>query len=462
MNRATLADECIALATFRDPACFSRKNSGRFEKCFSNDGWQIFKKLVESGLFEQLVEDKLVVQSVINYENCRVYQDLVEPLILPHEWTASMVVEAALLVCRLELKLRKCGYTIKDPSPQNIVFDGDKPLWVDVGSFTPWMPRHALWVGYRQFVSTFLGSIVSSSYGIDDALQILFLGDSAGLAPAKLWKLLPFRCRFNARLWLHFGLAHYFDQKKFTGDYDSIRIKKLSTRRRYTVEQGSSLIISLKQLIEQCAKVSPRQSQWSAYYSSNHLTEQELEFKQSIVQKALECSSYTTLIDLGGNNGFLTKIATEHKVKRVVIDGDRQALDQRQEGFPVPQTSRLWWNISRSKVPRGFLETEVDDIAERISGDLVIMFALIHHLIIVESIPASVLVQHPFLANCKKLVLEIPTLNDPMVKYLLSQKIDWHLYDPLEILHIFQENFDSSEGPFSVKPEREIYILCRS
>lgn len=55
----------------------------------------------------------------------------------PHEWSASMFKEAALFHIELFQELEKYGLTLKDWHPQNILFAGTRPVFVDFTSIIP-------------------------------------------------------------------------------------------------------------------------------------------------------------------------------------------------------------------------------------------------------------------------------------------------------------------------------------
>lgn len=55
----------------------------------------------------------------------------------PHEWSALMLKDAALFHLDLFRQLAPYGLTIKDMHPQNVVFDGARPVFVDFASLIP-------------------------------------------------------------------------------------------------------------------------------------------------------------------------------------------------------------------------------------------------------------------------------------------------------------------------------------
>ena len=55
----------------------------------------------------------------------------------PHEWSASMLKDAAIFHIDLYTELGKQGLTIKDWHPYNILFKGTAPIFVDFSSIIP-------------------------------------------------------------------------------------------------------------------------------------------------------------------------------------------------------------------------------------------------------------------------------------------------------------------------------------
>lgn len=63
--------------------------------------------------------------------------DRIQFITYPHEWSASMFKEAALLHIALYERLHEHGLTLKDWHPHNILFDGTRPVFVDFTSIVP-------------------------------------------------------------------------------------------------------------------------------------------------------------------------------------------------------------------------------------------------------------------------------------------------------------------------------------
>src|SRR5438477_218419 len=101
-----------------------------------------FRNLFDKGIIQSLVEKGLVVNTEIAPLKLPGY-----PLVLKHqripfvtyatEWPAPALKDAALLQANLNIELAGHGLACVDAHPWNILFDGPKPVFIDVGSFAP-------------------------------------------------------------------------------------------------------------------------------------------------------------------------------------------------------------------------------------------------------------------------------------------------------------------------------------
>src|SRR5678815_3981698 len=55
----------------------------------------------------------------------------------PEEWCPAMLKDAALTLLDLLVELARCGLTLKDAHPWNLLFDRGRPVYVDLVSITP-------------------------------------------------------------------------------------------------------------------------------------------------------------------------------------------------------------------------------------------------------------------------------------------------------------------------------------
>jgi hypothetical protein len=74
----------------------------------------------------------------------------------PYEWTPGMLAEAGRLTLELAETVSAEGWGLKDATPFNVLFQGPRPIFVDLLSFERRDPTDATWLPYAQFVRTFL------------------------------------------------------------------------------------------------------------------------------------------------------------------------------------------------------------------------------------------------------------------------------------------------------------------
>ncbi len=149
-----------SIATFRDPAG---------SLCI--DGEQVLRtvhpryapeslRFLQSDLARRWTDQgHLVASEVVSAE-----ED--QPLLLQHprvffpsypwEWTPGQWVAAAELTLELCAQSLHEGWILKDATPLNILFEGSRPVFVDLLSIERRDPGSPLWLAYGQFARTFL------------------------------------------------------------------------------------------------------------------------------------------------------------------------------------------------------------------------------------------------------------------------------------------------------------------
>jgi hypothetical protein len=103
---------------------------------------ELVKRLFGSGLIEALARERMFVPSRITDLELDGYGLVVEHeelrrVTYPREWTFSMLKDAGLLVLRLNEVSSRYGFQTQDCHSYNVVFSGESPCYVDLGSFVP-------------------------------------------------------------------------------------------------------------------------------------------------------------------------------------------------------------------------------------------------------------------------------------------------------------------------------------
>jgi hypothetical protein len=126
-------------------------------------------EFVESDLAQEWVSKGRLVATTVAGGQDRSGELLLEhPRIFfptyPWEWTASAWMAAAELTLDLCESLVGRGLILKDATPLNVLFEGARPVFVDVLSVEKRDVSSPLWLAYAQFVRTFLLPLAAHRY----------------------------------------------------------------------------------------------------------------------------------------------------------------------------------------------------------------------------------------------------------------------------------------------------------
>lgn len=95
--------------------------------------------MFECGLLDELMERQLfpkskITEYVINNYKLVIEHEKINNIAYSHEWTFEMLKLAALTTLEVNKICNSYGYELKDAHPDNIVYQGSMPKFVDLGS----------------------------------------------------------------------------------------------------------------------------------------------------------------------------------------------------------------------------------------------------------------------------------------------------------------------------------------
>ena len=147
-------------ASFKDPAArvFSIENEDDYifrELHRSYLPHYFFLK--SSGLSQELIKKKWLIpfdESAADSESIILKARKINFVSWPYEWTFTQWKDAALLTLKIQYQSLKYGMVLKDATPFNIIFEGDKPVFVDISSFEI-LKEGQPWQAFKQFCENF-------------------------------------------------------------------------------------------------------------------------------------------------------------------------------------------------------------------------------------------------------------------------------------------------------------------
>ena len=373
----------------------------------------------------------------------------IDPISYPWEWTTSQWKAAAELTLRLADEAIGAGWMLKDATPLNIVFDGPRPVLVDVLSFERRDPRSSVWLAYGQFVRTFLLPLIAEKFLCWPLRATLFARD--GYEPSELYRALSPWQRLKPDLLDVITLATIFENKSGNRQKPAaVPARTYRTDPELAAHILHKRIARLRKQIHRSARTE-KQSAWSGYsQTATHYKAADNEGKKQFVKSVLERCFPGRVLDIGANTGTYSLLAASAGAEVVSLDSDSTAIDELWQKASRDGTTitALVANIARPTPPAGWLNREQLSLLERLNGkfDLVLMLAVIHHLILREQLPLSHIGRLCASLTRRWLVLEWVPPSDPMFQEWLRGRE--HLYGELtedDLRQAFEPYFEVAD-----------------
>lgn len=444
-------------SSFRDPSGAVFTKNGSFYRSISDSYQKNYNCLLESGLYNKLVEEKLLIShqevSMPHLKKFKVIKPVQIPFIsYPYEWCFSQLKDAALVTLKIQKIALDYGMCLKDASAYNIQFIQGKPVLIDTLSFERYIEGQP-WVAYRQFCMHFLAPLLLMSYkniGLNKLLQFYIDGVPLNLVSALLPTRALIRPAVLAHIYLHSKAETYFGYKK-TKTGKNI-LKKISLVG--LIENLESLISSLK--------LKDKQSLWSDYYQKNNYTKNSMQTKTKIVSRMIQKVKPKITWDLGSNTGIFSHLASKYCKLVVSLDFDPLAVESNYLHCKKNNTINcfpLVCDLTNPSPPIGWSNEERMSLTQRGPADLAISLALIHHLAISHNIPFN-LIAGWLKKLCKDLIIEFIPKEDSQVKLLLQNRQDiFYDYNQDNFEFSFSKDFTIQEKRNILACKRYIYLM---
>ena len=144
--------------SFRDPDTKVFHHDGAVFRCLTERGLADWTRLAATDFYARFTADGRLIptEQVVDRAGLpnlgprwvAVLEHQRVPMIsYPYEWSFRMLQDAALLQLDLALAALDEVMTLKDATPFNIQWLGSRPTFIDVGSFTAYVPGEP-WAGY--------------------------------------------------------------------------------------------------------------------------------------------------------------------------------------------------------------------------------------------------------------------------------------------------------------------------
>jgi len=417
-------------ASFKDPSGHVFTVDGIYYRQINQSYAKEYDYLINSGLYQSLVEKKLLLghkelNNPVN-DSTDYYKTLLPeqlPFIsYPYEWSFDQLKDAALLTLRVARIALKKDMMLKDATPFNIQFYNGSPVFIDTLSFEK-CDFGKPWIAYRQFCETFLFPLLLEHYLKIDVQKWLSVY-LEGIPVKTTAALLPIRSRLNLGVWLNVYLQNNIQSNGSPG----------SLKSNYHKDKMLRLLEHLTSIIKKININTALRSTWNNYYDETILSQDYLKAKEKIFRVMISDIRDCRVLDLGCNDGYFSKVIAEGNNRVISADFDSQCINRfynqlktEKRGDILP----LCIDISNPPPATGFRNTERQSFIERIPSDAVAVLALIHHLVLSKNILLADVARLFSELTKKWLIIEFVPLQDEKAQQLVANKSSFH--EPYDI-----------------------------
>lgn len=381
------------------------------------------------GLLDDLVRRGLLVESWVPSDvappkgwSAVVESKPVHPVSYPYEWSFGMLQDAALLTLRLARNLMGRGAILRDGSAYNVLFDGHRPVFVDLGSLGERFEGQP-WAGYGQFCDHFLAPLLLES-GKGVSFQPALRSNLEGL-PAS--SLAPFFRGFAA---LRPGvLAHVHLRAWLEKRAQTLRLDERRRIRDVRLPPGA-LEAQLAKLERLVSGLRSRAATVWASYAQKTYDEAAARAKDSFVERAAEhLRTGATAWDVGANTGRHSRLLAARAGTVVAMDADAGAVDVLYRSLgqdpPPARVLPLVVDVTNPSPGQGWRGAERADLGSRSRPQLALYLALLHHLCLSRGVPLSAVLD--WMADSSELaVIEFVAPEDPLSRMILATRPPAH------------------------------------
>jgi hypothetical protein len=470
--------------SFFEPGIRLFEWKGQLYRGISSERALFFRELFKNGIVQSLIKQRLLIESELTPLAVEGYDMVVHHRKIafasyPNEWCAAMLKDGALGIVDLALELAHQGLALGDAHPWNLVFDLDtgRPVFVDLGSIGPL--TDSAWPVYDEFCRFCLYPLILMTHGEDRIARLLMCEDS-GVTASDISKLkgdavLP-------RSSVHHPLLHRLDTilaQHVPLSYRTWLKEKLSALQRITRRQSQDKKPSpdplekmrQKSHVDFLFRVRREVESVSLPYTApktlggRNISRLSLSdqggwtAKQRSIREVLTDLKPSSLLDIGTNTGWYSKLAALSGIRVVSWDIDPMCttqlyLDARGMQLPILP---LIMDFTKPTPPRGWANHWAIAAAERFQCDMVLSLGLMHHFVHKNRLNFEQIVEG--LAGLAKrwAVVEFIPPDDPEARHLQSTRTSWYTLE--NFVNALKKHFGSVRITPS-HPETRFLLVC--
>ncbi len=378
--------------SWNDPAGRLFWQDGNLYRGIRDQRARLYRDLFARGIIQDLVEKRLLIDSwpadFTTAEFPLVLQHRILPIVsFASEWCASQLQAAALMILELEGALRGENLTLLDINPWNVLFDGPRPVYVDFSSIAP-LPNKAIWEARNEFRQFYVNPLLLFRNGLPRMARRLLCDPWIGIDDRDLIKMKMGGNRYvySERLArLTKAVSRFVVPPRFG------KVVKYAARKARQQLQGmnpftdvAAELATLDQYIRALSILGPKTT-WGGYYTRNFpplRPAQNWTAKHYAIADVLEQTKPKTLLDIGANRGWYSRLAAGRGVRVIAADSDETAVNElyqdiRQHDLPI---FSVFMDVRFPEPAQGPAYKFFPPATQRFRSEMVLALALVHHL----------------------------------------------------------------------------------
>ncbi|MCP4535629.1 MAG: hypothetical protein GY832_00610 [Chloroflexi bacterium] len=388
-----------------DPSGIVFHYDGRVFRAIPADYAPVYKEFLQSD-FIQNIFDAGLIETWISDIELEGFELVVEHKKVPvlscwTEWCSTMIHDATITICKLNLELCRHGYITKDTQPGNVQFIDGKAYWIDFGSIVPLRAQ-----GTFSF------------------------GDFRDHSLLPLWLLSKGCHNLGKQIYREVGKG-YFKTQSTRRPFRWIPLKYTFIR----LGARNNTLAALDKLLEYVNNLSvkPLRSVWTDYGQGGMPPvnrPDQFKEKASAVYRLLQRLTPGTLLDVAGNKGWHAELAASMGHRAISFDIDDASvcdLYRRVKANQLPILP-LVLNFLYPTAPYS-VGLGKQSAFERLRSDTVLVLALVHHLVFKEQMRFEPIAEIISRYTGKYALVEFVPRDDQYVRKWLKPYHYWYSLD---------------------------------
>ncbi|WP_264566707.1 class I SAM-dependent methyltransferase [Flavobacterium sp. N3904] len=407
-------------------------------------------ELLSSAMFKELIQKELIPQTLISEEFPETKKLILEHTkvveSLQHEWTFEMFKDAALMVLEINDVCNKYGYELKDAHTLNVLFNNNKPIFVDLGSIDLIRSKNN-WIAYEEFLNSFFIPLRFWSKNelfivrklLESNFHRMFTIPSQNIEESGLYKLLgvdnsyAFSFRKNKLFSTERNISLITFFVKASNKFLRIVFKKKNKLFRYDLKINRITEIFPKNTINSnivSLSKSTFDSQWKGYHSKfyNEIESVNYSYRfKRLLEIINDLKDIDTIIDLAGNEGYFSfLLSKEMTLKNVIlVDYDENAINEaylNSKKLNIKNVTPLLLNF--------MFTPDLLGTSKRLRSDLAVSLAVTHHLILTGKFSLAAIFDRLIMFSNKYVIVEFMPLGLWSIETKIKQNLpDWYSID---------------------------------